>query len=86
MPQGVFFRIRVVLQDYAVKLTYITFMNKLIQYLKETKAELKEVVFPTTAQTITFTVLVIVISIIVAVTLGGIDIGLRALLAKVVTH
>jgi preprotein translocase subunit SecE len=61
-------------------------MNKLVQYLKETKAELKEVVFPTTSQTITFTILVIVISVIVAVTLGGIDIGLRALLAKVVTH
>ncbi len=61
-------------------------MNKLIQYLKETKAELKEVVFPTTSQTITFTVLVIVISTIVAVSLGGIDIGLRALLEKVINR
>jgi preprotein translocase SecE subunit len=61
-------------------------MNTLIQYLKETKAELKEVVFPTSAQTITFTVLVIVISIVVAVMLSGIDIGLRALLEKVVTQ
>lgn len=86
MPTGVFFRIRVVLHYYALQLIYITFMNTLIQYLKETKAELKEVVFPTTSQTITFTILVIVISIAVAVTLGGIDIGLRALLAKVVTH
>ncbi len=61
-------------------------MNALLQYLKETKVELKEVVFPSTAQTITFTVLVIVISIIVAITLGGIDVGLRALLDKVVNR
>ncbi len=61
-------------------------MNKLLQYLKETKAELKEVVFPTTAQTITFTVLVIVISVIVAVMLGGVDAGLRTLLAKIVNR
>lgn len=59
-------------------------MNKLLQYLKETKSELKEVVFPTSSQTITFTILVIVISIIVAVSLGGIDVGLRTLLAKIV--
>ncbi len=61
-------------------------MNKLLQYLKETKAELKEVVFPTTSQTITFTILVIVISIAVAVALGGVDVGLRTLLTKIVNR
>jgi preprotein translocase subunit SecE len=61
-------------------------MNKLIQYLKETRNELKEVVFPTTSQTITYTVLVIVISIIVAVLLGGVDLGLRSLLRAVVNR
>lgn len=59
-------------------------MNALIQYLKETKAELKEVVFPTTSQTIIYTILVIVISVVVALALGGLDVGLRALLAKIV--
>lgn len=59
---------------------------KFLQYLKETKAELKEVVFPTSAQTITFTVLVIVISVLVAVSLGGVDLGLRELLAKILTR
>lgn len=59
---------------------------KLFQYLKETKAELKEVVFPTTSQTVIYTVLVIVISIAVAVMLGGVDLGLRELLEKIVTR
>jgi preprotein translocase subunit SecE len=61
-------------------------MKKLIQYLKETKNELKEVVFPTTSQTITYTVLVILISVIVALTLGGIDLGLREVLAKIIAR
>lgn len=61
-------------------------MNTLIQYLKETKAELKEVVFPTSKQTITFTMIVIVISVIVAIMLGGIDAALQALLEKIVNR
>lgn len=59
---------------------------KLLQYLKETKNELKEVVFPTTAQTITFTFLVIVISTLVAVTLGGVDLGLGEILKRIVSR
>lgn len=59
---------------------------KLLQYLKETQAELKEVVFPTTSLTIIYTVLVIVISIAVALLLGAVDFGLRELLAKIVTR
>lgn len=84
MPSGAFFRIRGTLVK--AKLTSLTFMNKLIQYLKETKAELKEVVFPTTSQTIIYTILVIVISVIVAVSLGGIDVGLRALLERIINR
>lgn len=56
------------------------------QYLKETKAELKEVVFPSTAQTIIYTTLVVVISVLVAVTLGGVDLGLRELLTKIIVR
>ncbi len=58
----------------------------LFTYLKETKAELKEVRFPTVSQTITFTVLVIVISLIVAVVLGGTDFGLNKLLAFILAR
>ncbi len=59
---------------------------KLLQYLKETKAELKEVVFPTSSQTIIYTVLVIVISLAVAILLWAADLGLKELLTKVVTR
>ena len=61
-------------------------MDKLIQYLKETKSELKEVVFPTTSQTVNFTFIVIIISVIVAVMLGGTDRGLTTLLAKIIAQ
>ena len=61
-------------------------MNTHIQYLKETKADLKEVVFPTSKQTITFTMIVIVISVIVAIMLGGIDAVLQVLLEKIVNR
>lgn len=84
MPTGAFFRIRAVF--ICVAHHYLTFMNKLIQYFKETKTELKEVVFPTTAQTITFTILVIVISIVVAAGLGGLDAGLSKVLKAVINR
>lgn len=83
MPSGAFFRIRAPSTHGTQTLT---FMNSLIQYLKETKAELKEVVFPTTSQTIIYTILVIVISVVVAISLGGIDIGLRAVLERIINR
>lgn len=55
-------------------------------YLKETKEELKQVKFPTTAQTITFTVLVVVLSAVIAIVLGGADFGLKTLLAKILNR
>lgn len=69
MPLGAFFRIRT------------TTMN-LLNYFKETKAELKEVRFPTLSQTITFTVAVILLSIFVAALLGAVDFGLKEGLIK----
>lgn len=83
MPSGAFFRISTVcFTNHAVHYNIM----KLLQYLKETKAELKEVVFPTTAQTITYTGIVILISVLVAVMLGGVDFGLRELLTKIVNR
>ena len=86
MPSGVFFRIRVVFRKWTPGHNALITMNKLLQYLKETKNELKEVVFPTTTQTITYTVLVILISALVALTLGGTDVGLREILAQILKH
>ena len=45
----------------------------LITYLKETRAELKHVSWPTRKQTLTFTVIVIVFSLFTAAFLGFFD-------------
>ena len=74
MPLGAFFRINSSI-----------FMN-LIKYLKETTSELKEVTFPTTSQTIIYTVAVVLISVLVAVVLGGMDLGLREGLTKLLAR
>lgn len=58
----------------------------LFQYFKETKAELKEVTFPSIAQTITYTIAVVVLSMIVAAILGGMDFGLREGLTKLLVR
>ncbi|OGI15726.1 MAG: preprotein translocase subunit SecE [Candidatus Moranbacteria bacterium RBG_19FT_COMBO_42_6] len=48
-------------------------MDKLIQFLKEAKAELLKVNWPSKDQTINYTLIVIGISIAVAIFLGGLD-------------
>lgn len=58
----------------------------IIKYLREIKAELKEVVFPSTSQTITYTIIVVAISVLVAITLGGADFGLRTGLSHLLTR
>jgi preprotein translocase SecE subunit len=75
MPAGAFFRINI----------SHTSMD-LIKYLKETKAELKEVVFPTLSQTTMYTTAVVVLSVIVALVLSGVDFGLREGLAKLLAR
>lgn len=48
-------------------------MKKFIEYLKEVKAELKNVTWPTRQQTIYATIAVLAISILVAYYLGLLD-------------
>ncbi|MBX4189356.1 preprotein translocase subunit SecE [Candidatus Parcubacteria bacterium] len=48
-------------------------MSKLTNYLKDTRAELVHVTWPTRSQAIAFTVLVVAISIIVSFFLGFFD-------------
>ncbi|PKL72659.1 preprotein translocase subunit SecE [Candidatus Kuenenbacteria bacterium HGW-Kuenenbacteria-1] len=59
-------------------------MNKLIQYFKDSKIELKKVTWPTKQETINHTLIVIGISIAMAIFLGIIDyfltIGIEKLL------
>lgn len=46
---------------------------RFIQYLKDTQSELKHVSWPTRAQAIAFTALVVVISLAIAAYLGAFD-------------
>jgi preprotein translocase subunit SecE len=48
-------------------------MSKLGEYLKETKAELKHVNWPSKNQSVLFTVIVVVFSLVVAFFLGAFD-------------
>lgn len=48
-------------------------LTRLINYIKDTRAELTNVKWPTRKQTINFTLLVIAISIFVAIYLGAFD-------------
>lgn len=48
-------------------------MNKIISYIKETKAEMDNVKWPTRKQAINFTIAVILVSVLVAYYLGLFD-------------
>ncbi len=48
-------------------------MNKITQFLKEARAELMRVNWPTREQTVNYTLAVIGISVVVAIFLGGWD-------------
>ena len=41
-------------------------MSKIIEYLKETKTELKHVIWPSRSQTLFYTLIVVVLSILIA--------------------
>lgn len=62
----------------------LTYMSAFIQYLKDTRGELKHVSWPTTRQTTVFTILVIVISIITAFYLGFFDYIFAELLDRLI--
>lgn len=48
-------------------------MAKVKQYLKETKAEMRHVSWPTRTQSVAYTILVIIISLVTAAYLGALD-------------
>ena len=48
-------------------------MNRLIQYFKDTRGELKHVNWPTRKQTIRFTILIVIVSILTSLFLGFFD-------------
>ncbi len=48
-------------------------INRIINYLKEVKVEIKKVNMPTKQETIKYTLIVIGLSLVVAIFLGGLD-------------
>ena len=52
---------------------YYSYMNALLNYLRDTRGELKHVSWPTQRQTMIYTVLVIAISILTALYIGLLD-------------
>jgi preprotein translocase subunit SecE len=54
----------------------------IIDYLRETRGELKHVSWPTRNQTIAFTIIVIVVSFVVAYFLGFFDYGFAFFIEK----
>lgn len=57
-----------------------------IDYLRETKGELKHVSWPTQRQTILFTLFVVLISIIIAYFLGFFDYVFKVALEKLILN
>lgn len=60
-------------------------MSKITDYFKETKAELKHVIWPTRRQTFYYTLIVIVLSVIIAYYLGVFDFIFSQGLQKLIT-
>lgn len=57
---------------------------KLVDYIKDTRGELKHVSWPTRGQAIAFTIIVILISLAVAIFLGAFDFLFAKLLARII--
>ncbi|MDP3875062.1 MAG: preprotein translocase subunit SecE [bacterium] len=57
-------------------------MNRFINYIRDTRGELKYVSWPTRRQSIIFTIVVIVISVLTAVFLGVFDYIFSVILQK----
>lgn len=58
--------------------------NKIISYIRESRDELKKVVWPSKKETTKYTLLVIGISLGVAIFLGVLDMGLSYVLGLVI--
>lgn len=60
-------------------------MSKITEYLKETRTELKHVIWPTRRQTLYYTLIVIVLSVLVGYYLGLFDYIFSRGLEKLIT-
>jgi len=60
-------------------------MSKIIEYLKETKTELKHVIWPTKSQTLYYTLIVVILSVVISYYLGIFDFIFSQGLQKIIT-
>jgi len=60
-------------------------MSKIIEYFKETKTELKHVIWPSRNQTFYYTLIVIILSVVIAYYLGIFDFIFSQILQKIIT-
>ncbi|MBI4225156.1 MAG: preprotein translocase subunit SecE [Candidatus Sungbacteria bacterium] len=58
----------------------MNFFDRIVQFIKESRTELKKVVWPTREETIRHTLTVIIMSGALALFLGGIDYALQFIL------
>jgi len=61
-------------------------MSKITEYFKDTKAELKHVIWPSKSQTLYYTLIVIVLSVVVSYYLGIFDFIFSQGLTKIITR
>jgi preprotein translocase subunit SecE len=59
-------------------------MSKITEYLKETQIELKHVIWPSRSQTLYYTLIVVILSIVVAYYLGIFDFVFSKALEKLI--
>ena len=60
--------------------------NRLVEYLSDTRAELRKVVWPTREQAVNLTGVVLLITFVMTVLLGGVDYIFGQLLAAVIGY
>ncbi|MES2023836.1 MAG: preprotein translocase subunit SecE [Patescibacteria group bacterium] len=60
-------------------------MSKITEYFKETKAELKHVIWPSRSQTIFYTIIVVAVSVLIAYFLGLFDFLFSRGLEKIIS-
>ena len=70
--------------SHSLQYVIIYGMRKAIDFLKEVRVELDKVVWPTRAQTIKLTIIVISVTILVGFFIGGIDFLLTKLTGLVI--
>jgi preprotein translocase subunit SecE len=61
-------------------------MSKITEYFKETKTELKHVIWPNRSQTFYYTLIVIILSVVVAYYLGIFDFIFSSGLSKIINR